>query len=554
MYGFNVKWQTREQLPEIPQDMLFSGVARDTPEADPGHAPVMSTPVIRWGNSKACVFDDRVHHEQAWLVVYGDGQRLTGGRPLQGFRHIADIQEAASGVALRLIDANGHEVEISHLELDSLDGKEGRESEIEGLPVGIPFCLGHDHALLMADEKGVRIDSGPETLAMQWMFKDGKLSSVATGQVLGLGVRCLPPAQGLEKWHLSPEGVLAFGPQVQALCADPAHGEVWLQPQDPGLPSVRWQVKRPRNKASGMQVEKLVLHVQVCDDYSAGTSDSVYFSINGSRHQQHLARNFERGSALAAEVDLASMFQGRAIFADELVSVELYQVSGDGYGPAWRMNALDLVVNDHMSNRVLGSDSPWLLPTSGANWTGTINWLDWREEGGQTPLDFAGYTYPVNWGPLLSDWLNWRSYEPETLTGVCQLIGEYQGRLLAYDLKDKKPVYLEPNTAIDSYTWVYTPQGSIIIRRWDKTASRSSYIRHSQLGSGNPVVCAGELTITRVATHMAVQDLLGMINDASGHYLPDGGTCLAHVRERLAQLGLDTSSTQIRYRTQTPAM
>lgn len=39
----------------------------------------------------------------------------------------------------------------------------------------------------MADEKGVRIDSGPETLAMQWMFKDGKLSSVATGQVLGLG-------------------------------------------------------------------------------------------------------------------------------------------------------------------------------------------------------------------------------------------------------------------------------------------------------------------------------------------------------------------------------
>lgn len=64
--------------------MLFSGVARDTPEADPGHAPVMSTPVIRWGNSKACVFDDRVHHEQAWLVVYGDGQRLTGADLCKG--------------------------------------------------------------------------------------------------------------------------------------------------------------------------------------------------------------------------------------------------------------------------------------------------------------------------------------------------------------------------------------------------------------------------------------------------------------------------------------
>lgn len=72
-----------------------------------------------------------------WSMGMASGSR---GRPLQGFRHIADIQEAASGVALRLIDANGHEVEISHLELDSLDGKEGRESEIEGLPVGIPFA------------------------------------------------------------------------------------------------------------------------------------------------------------------------------------------------------------------------------------------------------------------------------------------------------------------------------------------------------------------------------------------------------------------------------
>ncbi|MDR0210103.1 MAG: hypothetical protein LBJ33_13160 [Pseudomonas putida] len=554
MYGFNVKWQTREQLPEIPQDMLFSGVSRDAPAADSGHAPVMSTPVINWGSSKACVFDDRVHHEQAWLVVYGDGQRLTGAHLLQGFRHIADIQEAASGVALRLIDASGREVEVSHLQLDSLDGKEGRESEIEGLPVGLPFCLGHDQALLMADDKGVRIDSGPETLAMQWLFKDGKLTSVATGQVLGLGIRCLPATQGSERWHLSPEGALTFGDRAQALCAESVHGEVWLGPQDERSPSARWQVKRPRNKASGMLVETLVLHVQVCDEYSAGTADSVYFSINGSHHQQFLARNFERGSALVAEVDVASMFQGRTIFADELVSVELYQVSGDGYGPAWRMSSLDLVVNAHMSNRVLGSDSPWLLPASGANWTGKINWLDWREEGGQTPLDFAGYTYPVNWRPLLSDWLNWRSYEPETLDGVCQLIGEYQGRLLAYDLKDKKPVYLEPNTEIDSYTWVYTPQGSIIVRRWEKTASRSSYIRHSQLGSGNPVVCAGELTIARVVSHMAVQDLLGMINDASGHYLPDGGACLAHVRERLAQLGLDTSGTQIRYRTVAPAM
>ena len=60
----------------------------------------------------------------------------------------------------------------------------------------------------MADEKGVRIDSGPETLAMQWMFKDGKLSSVATGQVLGLGVRCRRPPKGLKNGIFLPKGCL----------------------------------------------------------------------------------------------------------------------------------------------------------------------------------------------------------------------------------------------------------------------------------------------------------------------------------------------------------
>ena len=552
MYGFEVIWQTREQLPTVPQDMLFSGTQRIAPGNE--GAPRIMTPVIEWGQSRAYVFDDRVHHQQAWLVVFGDGVHMTGAYRLQDFRHITDIQQAPSGVAWYLLDGSAKRVEISHQQLDDLDGKARRESELEGLPVDIPFCLSNGHEVLVADEQGVRVAAGSDALASQWTFSGGRLTHVATRQVLGMGIRGVSSARNTDRWHLSPQGSLMYGDGQHRLCADPSSGEVWLQPRDEGATDTRWHVKRPstRSKAASLVVVKLVIHVQVASDFRAGTGDDVYFSINGSAQHQWLAGDFERGSSLQVTVELDKLFAGRVLFADDIDSIELYQVSKDGYGPSWRMSSLDLVVNDEISNRVLGSDSPWLLPGNGACWTGKVNWLDWRHEHGETPLDFAGYTYPVQWQPLLADWLYWRSYEPRSIAGVCQLIGEHRGRILAYELQSQSPVYLKPNGEDDAYTWVYTPQGSIIVKWWDKAAPRNAYTRHSQLASGSAVVCAGEMTLTRVSSRMAVQDLLGMINDASGHYLPDGGACLAHVRDRLEQLGLDTRETAIHFKQPLP--
>lgn len=550
MYGFHVKWLTRRQLPLVPSTMLFSGTHHDAPGPE-GGSELAVTPVIKWGNSVACVFDDAEHHDGAWLVVYGDGEQLTGARQLSRFRHVTDIQEAPSGLALVLVDGKDRKVEISHLMLDTLDGREGRESPLEGMPVGIPFCLRNGRDFLMADEAGVRVAVLPDPLSMQWLYQDGKLTHVATRQVLGLGVRCKPVAQEHDRWHLSARGVLFYGDKKQSLCAEPGNGDVWLQEYAGKLPEVQWQVQLPeqarRDRGAALLVRKLTIHVQVSSDLRAGTSDAVHLSINGSSHRQFLAQNFERGSAIQVDVDLLEMFSGRELVADELQSVELYQVSGDGYGPAWRMQSLDLIVNDELSNRVLGGESPWLLPASGPSWSGVVNWLDWRLKGGETPLDFTGRTYPVTWRPLLSDWLHWRNYDASSINGVCQLIGEQDGRILGYDLVNQSPVYLRPNTDDDSYTWVYTPQGSIIVKRWDKAAPRSHYITHSQLGMGAPVVCAGEMTIVRMKAGVAVNDILGMINDASGHYVPDGGACLAHVRERLAQLGLDTTRTTVAF-------
>ncbi|WP_079229014.1 hypothetical protein [Pseudomonas putida] len=550
MYRFHVKWKTREQLPDIPPNMLFSGIHHDAPTPESVVAP--TTPVITWEKNVACVFDDKDHHDVAWLVVYGGGVNLTGAQKLADFRHVVDIREAPTGVSMMLIDSSDRQFEVSHLSLDQLDGREGAAGPTEGLPTGIPFCLRNGHDYLVADEAGVRMAALADPLAMRWEYKNGTLTHVASRQVLGMGIRCKPVVLGSDKWHLSPRGALFYDNSTQSLCADGLNGDLWLQEQGAASPETQWQVVLPdvavRERAAGMVVNKLVLRVQVANDYRAGTSDSVRFSINGSSHRQFLAGNFERGSVLQVEVDLSAMFPGRTIYADELQTVALYQESSHGYGPAWRMNALDLVVNELLSNRLLGSQGPWLLPGRGASWKGALNWLDWRREGQDGPLDFAGFTYPVQWKQMLGDWLAWRSYDPSSIEGICQLIGEQHGRILAYDLKHKCPIYLEPSSDADSYTWVYTPQGSIIVKWWDKVAPQSAYVRHSQLGGGQPVICAGEMKISRQAGQMAVQDLLGMINDASGHYQPDGGACLGHVLERLEQLGLDTSATQVHSR------
>lgn len=99
---------------------------------------------------------------------------------------------------------------------------------------------------------------------------------------------------------------------------------------------------------------------------------------------------------------------------------------------------------------------------------------------------------------------------------------------------------LKPNTEGNSYTWVYTPNGALIYRWWDHD-DRAAYVRHSQLGSGDPVICAGEM---RVGELGGIISLIEMVNDASGHYMPDGGACLGHVQAKLEQLQIDTAGIE----------
>ncbi|KAF1963064.1 hypothetical protein CC80DRAFT_530924 [Byssothecium circinans] len=156
------------------------------------------------------------------------------------------------------------------------------------------------------------------------------------------------------------------------------------------------------------------------------------------------------------------------------------------------------------------------------------------------PLDFSGTTYPVTWMPYILDILKWRTYNPSEIDGVGMLLGYYRGKIIGDEMKTKTCTVLRPNSDGNSYTWVYKPNGAIVYKWWDHD-DRANYTRHSQLGSGDPVICAGEF---RVDANYAIQSVIAMANDASGHYKPDGGACLQYVAQKLEDLGIGTKNTQ----------
>ena len=119
------------------------------------------------------------------------------------------------------------------------------------------------------------------------------------------------------------------------------------------------------------------------------------------------------------------------------------------------------------------------------------------------------------------------------------LLGSVGGKLIGTELYSRTCEYLKPNSDGNSYTYVFTPDGAIIYKYWDHD-DRDNYTRHSQLGQGKPVICAGEFRYNQLSF---LESVIGIVNDASGHYKPDGGACLRFVSEKLEQIGIDTSKT-----------
>ncbi|KDQ32502.1 hypothetical protein PLEOSDRAFT_153813 [Pleurotus ostreatus PC15] len=146
------------------------------------------------------------------------------------------------------------------------------------------------------------------------------------------------------------------------------------------------------------------------------------------------------------------------------------------------------------------------------------------------PIDVDVNTYTLGWLPYLID-------DPLAIDGAGILIGFEDGHLISEDLKHKQAMYLAANTKGNSYTYVYTPNGSIVYRLW-KHDHRDDYVRHSQVERSKDAICAGEFRVSQ-AGH--IESVVLMKNDSGEYDKPTGGKCLARISEKLESMGITTN-------------
>lgn len=198
--------------------------------------------------------------------------------------------------------------------------------------------------------------------------------------------------------------------------------------------------------------------------------------------------------------------------------------------------------------------------------TNRINWDNWQESFGFTVYGAkercelgAAHTdhlaaatsasdeqvlYPVGWIPYLADWKNavlnngpfFRYNDPSKIDGVGVLLGIFNGMMFGSNLRNETCQFL-PYYGRDEghYSWVLTPGGDIVYKWNDKLSLDSrKYTRHSELNKGRPVVCAGEMYLSQGV----LRELYVEVNDSSGHYKPDGGSCFRYVLEQFQKIGI----------------
>ena len=167
--------------------------------------------------------------------------------------------------------------------------------------------------------------------------------------------------------------------------------------------------------------------------------------------------------------------------------------------------------------------------------------------------------YPVGWMPYLADWVRYikdggpifRYYDPVKVPGVGLLLTVHKGNIYGEEFLSKHcaPLTLYPKSA-GHYSWVLVPYStnfSRIIYVWNSKLSldNRSYTRHSDLAGGDRVICAGEFYLSKQGGTVFLKELHIEINDASGHYKPNGARCLGFVVNKFKDLGLDISQIQV---------
>lgn len=312
-------------------------------------------------------------------------------------------------------------------------------------------------------------------------------------------------------------------------------------------------------------IDTLTITAIIKNENWSGTDDIIYISLGHQNQTQLLCDAPRVGQKISIKIDINKMFGRPTISLSEIKSISISQVphiltttsallsSWTFHAPKthpiadddWQLESVLITANDIFTNTSFKQVNKWLgNPTEHLQqvWSGRVHFSDWKNSDNR-PIDLNAQTYPIRWMPYIADIVRWRCYDPAKIDGVGQLVGLWDGKIIGNQLKNRTSEILSPNDTNNSYTWVFTPEGSIIYRRWEH-GDRDNYVRHSQLGSGRPVICAGELKVIE----NRLDHVIALVNDASGHYRPDGGACLRYVAEKFESLGISTAHTEWKWR------
>lgn|GEM_PF-1201696 len=569
-----IRWIPANHAPQPPaycSSTVSGGYPQDNVLRTGGSRPHL--PVIEYEGYQYWCFRYRDQRDAICMVAYDSELMISGVISLEGIKDVNVIQSDSSNRTLVFSEPGQEDDYLQSwfiLHVRSWIGRapDPEDNQLLDMLPNCSFNLGNEHGQLVYEAGVLNLVVIPDEVTRPdaWLFEKGALihqnSKLALALKAGkLVCEPLDSSSQEQQWQLTStgelfnvggQGVVSYDDNRDIpLVVEPAyevsekHKAVWKL----GIPRSEPEVDRPRAPGK-MLVHKLEVVARLSDDYWSGTGDAILLALGYPQQVVTLFDAPQRGAWVNKEVDFRELLGKQHVTITDLAEINIYQVGNSVYGSAWKLESFELIVNGYCRYGAFKNMNRWFAGVGArrelvASWP-IYPWL-WRSDDNR-PFDYNGKTYPMGLLPYIGDLLRWRSYDPSTIDGVGQLMGVHDGRLVGENLKTRRTELLKPNSTGDSYTWVYTPDGAIIYKLWDHRESHASYVRHSQLASGQPVICAGELRIVRQQQFIEVEEVIGLINDASGHYRPDGGACLVPFMRKLQDLGISTLSTKLSWR------
>jgi hypothetical protein len=307
----------------------------------------------------------------------------------------------------------------------------------------------------------------------------------------------------------------------------------------------------------------LVVNVKTSTDFLAGTTGQISVGVVATNDQGN--RVVASGNFNGAQVGSIRTFSNSLSDVDlvEINSIRLsIQSTSELLWPwpvddQWCVDSIELIVNS--KDRLLLSNLNIWVSADGLSIQKSVLVPvgAWRSVDGDIPVDRAMCRFTVGWPQYLIDCAPYvgrtsefpyiylkemsnfpwgRDYDPTKIAGIGVLTGVVRGQIIGELLKDQTCQILTPG----KYTYAYSREQDAIIYKFYSAdgSTPANYVRHSQLGSGQEVIMAGEFVIVNGPFGNTIDSVIAEVNNASGHYSPDGAACLFWVQKKLTDIGI----------------